>query len=295
MSARVAIIGGTSFTSDWLKAELIGRNIGYVSSQRRDAAREDFLDIGLKSSYSRFFEKQTFNTMVIFAGLSRSTGADFSPYFQSNILGVVSLVDYVVHNIPSIQQIIFASTSHVYGRLDCSDISEETEIMPVSHYGYSKLVAEKYLAEIAADKLTIVRPFNYTGVGQSTDFVIPKLVDVFKRKKADLLLGNTWPQRDFSDVRDVAAFYVEIIEQQIRGETINCCSGEATSIDDIIRILRDKSGHAPEINVSDRLIRDEPRYQIGSTVKAKQLGCFSRKYSIEDTLTWMLSHSVGSS
>ena len=223
MCTNVAIIGGNSFTARWFKAELNYRGITSYSSQRQIKDRDDYLDFNDCNSYHTFFTRHQINTVVIFAGASTSTGQNFSPYFYKNIFGPVNLVTHIVQNVPSVQQIVYASSSHVYGRLDSNEIDEKSIVQPVSNYGYSKLVAEKYLSEVAGNKLTIVRPFNYTGVGQSIDFLIPKLVKAYKSKSVNLTIGNMWPKRDFLDVRDVAVVYADIVQKQIRGKVINCC------------------------------------------------------------------------
>src|SRR5206468_3628825 len=80
-----------------------------------------------------------------------------------------------------------------------------------------------------------------------------------------LRVGNVDPVRDFSDVRDIAAGYVALLERGRAGAAYNVCSGEGTSIAEVIAVLR---GHArvPVRVQSDPALRravDVPRV-VGS-------------------------------
>ena len=82
----------------------------------------------------------------------------------------------------------------------------------------------EHMARTFMDRLPIIvtRPFNYTRVGQSK-VLIPKIVTHFSLKRL-IQLGNIDVERDFLDVRDVAAFYLAIAQHQPAGETFNFCS-----------------------------------------------------------------------
>ncbi len=87
------------------------------------------------------------------------------------------------------------------------------------------------------------RPFNHTGPGQDPAFVCSALarqLALIEAGKQDpvVRVGNADPVRDFSDVRDIAAGYVGLLERGRSGEAYNLCSGDGVSIAEVIALLR---------------------------------------------------------
>ncbi len=112
-----------------------------------------------------------------------------------------------------LNHVVLCSSAHVYGENLKNPITENSITIPNNEYGKSKLCIEKIAASYRDNlPITIVRPFNYTGVGQSKKFLIPKIIDHFVRKQSSIELGNINISRDFSDVRDVSEKLVEIIQ-----------------------------------------------------------------------------------
>ena len=91
--------------------------------------------------------------------------------------------------------------------------------------------------------IVLSRPFNYTGRGQSPNFLLPKIINAFKDSKRAIELGNLDVSRDFSDVRDVVAAYLRLRETDIPAPAYNICSGTATSLLSVIETLNELAGY----------------------------------------------------
>jgi len=149
----------------------------------------------------------------------------------------------------------------------------------------------EHMAGTFAHKLpiSIVRPFNYTGVGQSEDFLIPKIVAHFRAKAPEISLGNTNVARDFGDVRTVVGAYADLLEKAVVGETLNICTGLSTSLDDVLRMCGALSGHKIVVKINPDFVREnEVKTLTGDKTRLEALLGSVSGPSFEDTLAWML-------
>jgi GDP-4-dehydro-6-deoxy-D-mannose reductase len=145
-------------------------------------------------------------------------------------------------------RLLFVGSGDAYGAVlsDELPIDEEVPLRPLSVYGASKAAADLTAAQWGrAYGLEVVRarPFNHTGPGQRPTFVSPALAKQIADIEADrqpptLRVGNLDPVRDLSDVRDIAAGYVALLERGMNGHAYNLCSGVGRSIHEVVEVFR---------------------------------------------------------
>jgi nucleoside-diphosphate-sugar epimerase len=207
--------------------------------------------------------------------------------YETNLIGTLNLLEALNASAVKPERIVIASSANVYGRAETMPITEEAPIQPVNHYAASKAAMELMSRQFNDLSITIVRPFNYTGIGQSPWFVIPKLVEAFRTRSESLSLGDTTVARDFSDVRDVCEAYLHLLSAP--AGTYNVASGTSYTIDQVLEMVRHLSGHDLKILQHPELLRSsEIPKSVGSRIKLEQTTGLSVQYQLEDTLRWML-------
>ncbi len=227
------------------------------------------------------------------AAVSFVAHGDIEAIYKTNILGTRNLLAALanVKIVPS--AVLLASSANIYGNVAAEAIREDVTPSPANDYAVSKLAME-WLAKLWADRLplTIVRPFNYTGVGQSGLFLIPKIVDHFRRKVPFIELGNLDIVRDFSDVRTIAKCYRRLIETAPnRGrqcEAFNTCSGRGVSMLDILSLMVKISGHELDVRINPAFVRrDEVKVLVGTRSKLESSIGAVPDIPLLETLNWM--------
>jgi len=192
---------------------------------------------------------------------------------------------------PKTSAVLLASSANVYGNSTAGVIDESVTPSPSNDYAVSKLAME-YLARTWASQLpiTIVRPFNYTGVGQSESFLLPKIVAHFKRRAPVLELGNLDVERDFSDVRTIVACYRQLLDAKVAGGLFNVCSGHGHLLRDVLRMATDATGHMPEIVVNPAFARSNEVHKLVGSRRALEavIGPVTGP-NLAETLHWMLT------
>ena len=141
------------------------------------------------------------------------------------------------------------------------------------------------------EKLNIIntRPFNYTGVGQESHFLIPKILSHYKLGKEKIELGNIDVLREFNDVNFVIRSYTELMLSNTRSEIVNVCTGNAISISEILIAMSKIAGYTIKVEINPKFVRpNEIRVLKGSTKKMINIvGDFTGELQIEDTLKEM--------
>ncbi|WP_448509612.1 NAD-dependent epimerase/dehydratase family protein [Immundisolibacter sp.] len=296
---RVALVtGACGFTGRHLTAALRARgyrvtgltHAGADVSAGADSLHElhacDLLD---RTRLLGLMERIQPTHVVHLAAIAFVAHGDADAIYRTNIVGTRNLLEALATSRAPLASVLLASSANVYGNVEADPIDEAVPPEPSNDYAVSKLAME-FMARLWFDRLpiTIVRPFNYTGVGQSQEFVLPKIVERFVRGERSIELGNLDVARDFSDVRTVAAAYCRLLDSAASGETFNLCSGRAVSLRWVLDTLAEIAGYPIEVHFNPALARaNEVRRLRGNNAKLlARIGTLVH-VPLEQTLGWM--------
>jgi nucleoside-diphosphate-sugar epimerase len=229
--------------------------------------------------------------VVHLAGISFVGHDDPQDFYRVNVTGTLNLLEACAHVGHTPRKLLIASSANVYGNTASTAIDEAFPLRPVNHYAASKAAMEQ-IVRTWFDRLPIliVRPFNYTGRGQTPNFLVPKIVEHFARRKTSIELGNIDVARDFSDVRYVAGVYEALLDSQAAADTVNVCTGTPYTLRDILSAVSDLTGHELEIRVNPAFVRQtDVKTLAGSPAKLHSLVPSVESIPFVDTLRWMLA------
>jgi nucleoside-diphosphate-sugar epimerase len=295
VTGRVLITGDSGFTGSYLRSALTVRGYDVIGlNDNRNGKAIDLLDA---DTLDRFCGTSAVDHIIHLAAISFVAHEQIADIYRVNVIGSLNLLRSLSRQKVCPQKIILASSANIYGRPSRIPVDELAPPAPLSHYGVSKYSME-LMARIWFDRLPIliVRPFNYTGVGQSTQFVFAKLVKHFRDRASEIELGDTSVVREFMDVRDVAEIYANLLESAAVSEAVNICSGQGYRLDEIIERLQTTTGLKPLIQRRDALVRvnDIPEL-VGSPQKLRSIVNRFAFRPLEETLAWMIGTSAQTS
>jgi GDP-6-deoxy-D-talose 4-dehydrogenase len=229
--------------------------------------------------------------VVHLAGIAFVAHSDVAEMYLTNVVGTRNLLDALDRMVVPPRTLI-ASSANIYGNEQQSPITEDAVPAPANDYGVSKLAME-YVAKLYGSRIPLIvaRPFNYTGRGQNAMFLIPKIVQHVRERRAIIELGNIDVARDFNDVRNVAYAYRRLLENpQAAGQTVNICSGHSYTLREVLRMAQEIGHHSRmEIRINPAFVREkEVKYLEGSTALLRKLAGDLRDVPLRDTLDWMI-------
>lgn len=213
-SERVLITGASGFTGNHLMERLRQNGYEVIGLSRKMGAANSFnLDLRDLNSLTRAFAETRPRVIVHLAGISAPTHGDIGEIYSANVVGTANLFGALVAARIEPRMIIVASSAQVYAtQNECKSLTEESPLAAKTHYAASKRamedVARIFLSQFP---VIIVRPFNYTGPGQSQAFLVPKIVQHYAAHRNEIRVGNLDLFRDISDIRRVVEAYARLI------------------------------------------------------------------------------------
>ena len=293
MSKRVFITGSEGFTGRYVTEEFkrAGWEVWGAGLQPKPE-QPQYLQIDLlqPNTLTPIVTRIQPDIVIHLAAMAFVAEDDANSFYQVNLIGTRNLLEVLSAAKTPPDCTILASSANVYGNSTLEVLSEDSPTSPANDYAVSKLAME-YLARTYMDRLGIVitRPFNYTGVGQSSRFLIPKIVGHFKARAPVIELGNVDVARDFSDVRDIAFYYLLLADTQPTSEVVNLCSGASVTLSHCLELAASMSGHQIKVKQNPLFMRpNEVKWLSGSPDKLRALTGVVSPREIHETLIWMI-------
>ncbi len=290
---RALVTGLTGFTGHYLAQEL--RAAGYQvfgTAMPGTVTGPGIVGVDLtdRGAVLQLVEQVQPDVVAHLAAIAFVAYPDVERLFRVNVVGTRHLLEALAAQSRRASAVLLASSANVYGNASVPVIDEGVAPAPANDYAVSKLAME-YMARVWGGRLPIVitRPFNYTGVGQRENFLLPKIVSHFRRRVRHIELGNLDIARDFSDVRIVAAAYRRLLARCPAGETFNVCSGQARTLRSVLETVSALAGHTIEVRVDPSLVRsNDVLILAGSNDKLRRAIGSIEAIPLADTLRWML-------
>jgi GDP-6-deoxy-D-talose 4-dehydrogenase len=287
---RVLVTGHKGFTGRYVVTAL--RSAGYEVvglAERPDDLESPAINLLDRAGVADVVAEARPDSVIHLAAIAFVAHGDADEMYRTNVVGTRHLIEALANLPTRPRAVLLASSANVYGNSEVELLSESVEPSPANDYAVSKLAME-YMAKLWLDRLplAVARPFNYTGVGQAENFLLPKIVSHFQRGEQVIELGNIDVARDFQDVRFVADAYVRLLSANAAGQTVNLCSGTSVSLMQVIGMMQDIAGYDIEVRVNPAFVRgNEVARLTGDNRRLRALIGPLGIIPLRTTLEWM--------
>lgn len=152
-----------------------------------------------------------FDTIFHLANIANDPSVDLNPYssWEVNVLAGMRLIDRAARQ--GVKQFVFASSASVYGVKSEPRVTEDLDLLPLSEYNKTKMVAERVVMSYAgALTTTIIRPATVCGLSprMRLDLTVNLLTMQALTKGAITVFGGeqTRPNIHIDDLVDLYLF-----------------------------------------------------------------------------------------
>ena len=230
------------------------------------------------------------------AGVRKSWGKDFKTYTVNNVEATQLLLEACVGR--SIERVVYASSSSVYGDAAAIPMREDAVPQPLSPYGVTKLAAEHLCMLYHANHKVpacAMRYFTVYGPRQRPDMAFHRFIKAALREEPISLYGDGGQTRDFTFVADAVGATIAAAERGVPGRAYNIGGGSRVSMNDVLTIIQRIADRPLRIN-REAPQKGDMRDTYADTTRARQDLGFAPGISLEEGIQaeyrWLSSSPV---
>jgi len=283
---NILVIGASGFIGRAVVDELrMSHNVIAASNNAIKGYDDVDIDLMDRKSLQNVLISAKPDFIVNCAGIvENSEKADLNYQFTRNLLTAI-----MEANIRPEAVIIMGSASE-YGEVsdDLLPVKEDAPLKAESLYGKSKIKETNYALSFAQKNnlnVIVARLFNPIGTGMHSRFLIPKIISQIQLFDADkggeIEVNRLDAERDYIDVRDVAAAIRAIIDGKPSYDVYNIGSGVATSNGDLLVLIINKCANGIIVKVKETSQIREPQFASCADISR-----------IEDDLGWYPTYTI---
>lgn len=224
-------------------------------------------------------------------------------YSQNNISGSINIFNAMLNS--GVKNVVFSSTSAVYGMPQYLPLNEQHPLNPMSFYGYTKMAIEQVMdwySRIKDFHYIALRYFNAVGYAadgsirgkeKNPQNLLPLVMEVATGKREILhVFGNDYDTpdgtcvRDYIHVEDLAAAHVLAIKKLLKdgdSQIINLGTEKGTSVLEIIQAVERVIGKKINYDFAPRRAGD-PANVVATSVKAAKVLGWKAQYTDIDEI-----------
>ena len=236
------------------------------------------------------------DTIINFAAESHVDRSiyDAKPFFDSNILGVFTILEILKKQKKKLIQI---STDEVFGNLPNGSATEISRFNPSSPYSSSKASAEllvnSYVITYGIDAM-ITRCTNNYGPHQFIEKLIPKTIIMASQDKSIPIYNNGRGIRDWMHVDDHVDAILKVLHKGQIGESYNISANNEFDVFQIVKKILSYMGKSEDAyHIAEDRPGHDDRYSLDSSKISNDLNWKPKinfVEGIEQTVDWYLKN-----
>jgi len=234
---KILITGATGFIGTHLIPQLIKNHKVVGISKNKIKSSKNFISSNVDITNKNLKIKNKYTDIIHMAAHSDVTYCNLNPTkcYELNVKSTQKMLEIARKNDSNF---IFLSSSHVYGNPIKQPIVEDSVCNPSTHYASSKkmseILCETYAKTYGLD-IQVARLFSVYGPKSPKSNLIFNIINqIINNSK--IILGNTYPKRDFIFISDVIMGLTKILNSKKKGfQVYNLGSGKSISVENLVK------------------------------------------------------------